>query len=110
MLLTYTYSRSFFDFITGNDWVASDPADHTKKNLLIVAGFMCFVTGMSLWLDLHQEVNRYTELAASMGRAFYQAIEATRAWNLEHDGIYVAETPETPPDKYLEDAHRNVVT
>jgi hypothetical protein len=43
-------------------------------------------------------------------RAYFQQIVITRAWNSQHGGVYVAITEKTPPNPYLKDADRDIVT
>ena len=49
------------------------------------------------------------ELALNEGRFVSRMIEASRLWNAKHGGVYVLTSPESPPNRYLEDSDRDIV-
>lgn len=49
-------------------------------------------------------------VALEGARHMFQMVVLTRNWNASHGGVYVPITPETPPNPYLEDPQRDVVT
>ncbi len=42
--------------------------------------------------------------------AFFDQVMVTRLWNAQHGGVYVEISPETPPNPYLEDPRRDIVS
>ncbi|MDD4943481.1 ATP-binding protein [Rhodoferax sp.] len=49
-------------------------------------------------------------VALEGARHMFQMVVLTRTWNASHGGVYVPITPQTPPNPYLEDPQRDVVT
>jgi hypothetical protein len=53
---------------------------------------------------------QYRQLAAVVGRSFFQAVEASRDWNIRHGGVYIPVTKEYRPNPLLSDPLRDVTT
>jgi len=81
-----------------------------RRFLLLLCLILLLFTSISLYSDLSGIHGRYGDLAAEVGRSFYQAIDAMRKWNLDHGGIYMRVSPDTPPNPYLENSLREVTT
>ncbi|NQU68448.1 MAG: DUF3365 domain-containing protein [Candidatus Marinimicrobia bacterium] len=50
------------------------------------------------------------KVVLNKSQAFFEQILVTRAWNAQHGGVYVPVTETTPPNPYLKDPLRDVVT
>ncbi len=50
-----------------------------------------------------------TELR-EVAKAFTEQIMVNRIWNAQHGGVYVETTPKTPPNPFLDDPHREIVS
>jgi hypothetical protein len=61
-------------------------------------------------LEIKDECHNTEKLLTYQARAFFQEIVTTRFWNASHGGVYVPITPHTPPNPYLDDPKRDVVT
>jgi hypothetical protein len=81
-----------------------------KRYLLLLSGFLFLVTGMSLFANLQEVGQQYRQLAAVVGRSFYQAIAATREWNTHHGGVYLPVSKALPSNPLLKDRLRDVTT
>lgn len=74
---------------------------------VIMLGLLFFA--LILWeKKSHNEklVNTLKESAI----ALFDQIMITRLWNAKHGGVYVEVSPETPPNPYLEDPMRDIVS
>jgi hypothetical protein len=81
-----------------------------RNSLLLISAFIFLVTGVSLYANLHKVDSQYTQLAAVVGRSFFQAIDATRDWNAENGGVYVPVGNGIRPNRLLRDRLREVTT
>lgn len=81
-----------------------------RKFLLFLCLILLLFTSISLYSDLSGIDGQYRNLAAQVGRSFYQAIDAMRKWNLDHGGIYMQVSPDIPPNPYLNSSLRDVTT
>jgi len=88
----------------------SAAAAHATRFLLLIGLILCLSTIASLYVDLRGLDVKYRTLATEMGRSFFQAIDTMRDWNLGHDGLFVLASKDTPPNPYLPDSMRSVVT
>lgn len=50
------------------------------------------------------------KLVLNKSKAFFDEIVVTRSWNAQHGGVYVPVTATTPPNQYLNDKSRDIVT
>ncbi len=62
-----------------------------------------------LWVQKENKEEEFENLKEA-AKAFYDQIVITRIWNAQHGGVYVEVTPETPPNPYLEDPLRDIVS
>jgi len=81
-----------------------------KNGIIAVVVFWLFIVGISLWWNVTDEKKEHEQLAFETARAFFQQIVITRAWNSSHGGVYVPVSDSVPPNPYLEDPLRDVVT
>jgi|GEM_PF-1365806 len=81
--------------------------------LFLLAPFLVIVAGLLTFLSL-REARRSEEAELSVlretSRAIYEQISVARLWNASHGGLYAAVTPEVPPNPYLADPDRDIVT
>ena len=78
--------------------------------LLLLGSILLLSTLASLMVDLRGIGEKYRTLAGELGRSFFHAIDVMRDWNLEHGGVYVVEAKNAPPNPYLPESMRTVVT
>ncbi|MCE5194945.1 MAG: DUF3365 domain-containing protein [Nitrospiraceae bacterium] len=79
------------------------------KNYLVTIGlFLIMVTVASLHVTLGELHTKHEELAAAMGRSFFQTFVAARRWNADHNGVYVPVTKGFMPNLYLDDPLRDL--
>lgn len=78
--------------------------------LALIVVFYCLALVLSLSFSLRSSAQRYEELALFTARSFFQQVVVTRRWNALHAGVYVPVTEDTPPNLYLENPRRDVVT
>jgi len=77
--------------------------------LPLVALFTALLGAFYLW-DLGNR-HRFLELQLrETARAHFDQILLARLWNASHGGIYVEITEETPPNPYLDDPEKNIVS
>ncbi|TAN45044.1 MAG: DUF3365 domain-containing protein [Nitrospirae bacterium] len=74
--------------------------------LLIMA---LFVVSLIAWERKNIDENQIADLR-DVARAFFEQIMVTRIWNSQHGGVYVQVTENTPPNPFLDDPHREIVT
>lgn len=54
--------------------------------------------------------NNNRELVLHKSQSFFEQIVVTRLWNSNHNGVYVAVTPDNQPNEYLTDSLRDIYT
>lgn len=62
-----------------------------------------------LWAKKSHDENLASILKENAVTLFNQII-ITRLWNAQHGGVYVEVTPDTPPNPYLEDPRRDIIS
>lgn len=82
-----------------------------KKKYLIwlMIIWTSIVTG-SFIFNYSSTISSNNNLVLNESRGLFEQIISTREWNSTHNGVYVPITAETPPNPYLEDSLRDVVT
>ncbi len=90
--------------------VPAHPVVRTRNYFLAICVLFAFLTGISLFLDVHRIRQDRYRLAASTGRVLFHTIVATRNWNSIHGGVYVPVTETTRPNPYLADPLRDLRT
>ncbi len=84
-------------------------ARHRRSVVLVyvAAALLCggLLWAESLWVD-----RASIAVARERGAALFRLIEVTRDWNVRHGGVYVPVTPETHPNPFLTDPHRETLT
>jgi len=61
------------------------------------------------WVQKASKKEEFEDLQEA-AKAFFDQIIITRIWNAQHGGVYVEVTPQTPPNPYLEDPLRDIVS
>ena len=75
--------------------------------LALLWAVLCVI--VFLWIAWNEQ--RHTlELVTHQGRAVFNQIVATRAWNAAHGGIYAPADHRNPPNPYLETSDRDLTT
>lgn len=74
--------------------------------LLIITALFVVVL---VWEERHIASEQTLELRET-ANALVQLIIVTRRWNAEHDGVYVQVSDKTPPNPYLDDPQRDIVS
>ena len=72
--------------------------------------FWLTIVGISCWWNLVDERRESEKLALETARAFFRQLVITRAWNAEHEGVYVPISKDLVPNPYLDDPLRDLVT
>jgi hypothetical protein len=91
--------------------MAHAPVSRHSRRLVLVLGItLGALTLVSLLFDLRTTEYEYRQLAAQVARSFYDAINAMREWNLDHDGFYLAQAGDITPNPYLPEAVRTITT
>jgi hypothetical protein len=85
-------------------------ARQARRFLFILCFALVVFTLGSVFFDIGSLRGEYENLAAEVGRSFYQAIDTMRAWNLDHGGIFVQEGADISPNPYLLDPLREIAT
>lgn len=75
---------------------------------MLPLAFWAVVLGVSLNYNLATINRQVAELASSHGRDVFHMIQAFREWNAEHGGVYVLQTPASPPNPYLDIPKRDL--
>jgi len=81
-----------------------------RNSLLYLSAFITVITFVSLYANLHKVDTQYRQLAAVVGRSFFQAVSAMRDWNMRHGGVYIPVTKDSRPNPLLQDPLREVMT
>lgn len=66
--------------------------------------------GALLFWNLQQEREHVRSLALRQARVFFRQVVVTRSWNAAHGGVYVLTREDSPPNPYLENPRRDLVT
>jgi hypothetical protein len=75
----------------------------------LVTAFAVLISIFYIW-D-HQSRQRHLELQLKeTAKAHFDQIVLSRLWNARHGGVYVEVTEETPPNPYLDDPEKNIVS
>lgn len=90
--------------------MGNETTRRARRFLLLISGFIFVVTGISLYANLHNVEHQYRQLAAVVGRSFFQAIAATREWNTDHGGVYLPLSKSFRPNPLLQDPLRDITT
>lgn len=80
------------------------------KFLILLSLVFVITAATSLYLDLRVIGEKYRTLAAEIGRSLFQALDALRDWNLDHEGIYVQDSADMPANPLLPDSFRSLTT
>ena len=83
---------------------------HARNYLFFLSVFITLVTAVSLYVSLRKVDTQYRQLAAVVGRSFFQGLDATRDWNIRHGGVYIPVTKDSRPNPLLKDPLRDVTT
>lgn len=70
--------------------------------------FWAAVLGVSLIYSLAAVDRHVRELSVAQGRDIFRMVEAIRQWNADHGGVYVLQTPTSPPNPYLKSPRRDL--
>lgn len=70
---------------------------------------LLLVVFLIAWERKNIDENQIADLR-DVARAFFEQIMVTRIWNSQHGGVYVQVTKDTPPNPFLDDPHREIVT
>jgi Protein of unknown function (DUF3365) len=81
-----------------------------KYGILAVTVFWLSIVGISCWWNMADEHQEGELLAFETARAFFRQLVITRAWNAEHEGVYVPLSKDMVPNPYLDDPLRDLVT
>ncbi len=68
------------------------------------------LAALSAYLGLNNLDSLAENLAYERSQSMFKLIQMTRQWNAQHGGVYVPVSKSTPPNRYLEDPERDVVT
>ena len=71
--------------------------------------WIIFIISSFVW-NTYMVSDFTTKLAQSKAEAFFNQILITRRWNAVHGGVYVPITKTNPPNEYLKDLHRDIIT
>ncbi len=82
----------------------------TRNYIVLIMFLFVILVGASLYFRIGHEVQQHKNLAIFFARSYFKAIVATRTWNAEHGGVYVAVRGDTQSNPYLEDPLRDVTT
>jgi two-component system NtrC family sensor kinase len=82
----------------------------TRNSLLAISAFLIVATGISLYANLHKVDTQFRQLAAVVGRSYFQAIAGMREWNTQNGGVYVPVTKKSRPNPLLKDPLREITT
>ncbi len=81
-----------------------------KKNIIIIGLLWIAVIIASLSWNLYAVLNNQEQQARLAARSFFDQVLITRQWNASHGGVYVPVTPASPPNPFLKDPHRDLLT
>ncbi len=81
----------------------------TRKYITVLFGWCLLVGGSLLW-NLRQMHDNVLNNAAAIARANLVKDIDFRNWVASHGGVYVKPTVQTPPNPYLDDPDRDVIT
>jgi len=78
-----------------------------NKIIFISSVWIIIITSSFIW-NYSNTQKWKTDNMLSTGKAFFQNIVLTRAWNAQHGGVYVPMTKETQPNPYLKVPNREI--
>ncbi|WKZ69729.1 MAG: methyl-accepting chemotaxis protein [Melioribacteraceae bacterium] len=80
-----------------------------RSSLVPVVVWLVLI-GTSLYMNLKQTEDHFSDLVEDQARVMFEHIEITRTWNSQHGGVYVYVNDKIKPNEYLEDPARDIVT
>ncbi len=75
-----------------------------------LAGIWTIVFAASMTWNWIQQETEALEAARIQARSAFERDVIYRRWNAEHGGVYAPVTPETPPNPYLNEDERDILT
>jgi hypothetical protein len=81
-----------------------------RRFLGIVIALFTAAAAFSLVYNIENTRSHYLGIARFSARSFFQTIVATRKWNAEHGGVYVALGGDIQPNPYLHVPDRDIVS
>ena len=81
-----------------------------KQFIVVILSVLFILMIVTLKLEIDRAEERYQSLAVNVGKYYFKAVVGIRAWNAEHNGVYVPVTEELQPNPYLDDPLRDVET
>lgn len=78
-------------------------------SLITSAIWTLVLAGLLSW-NIRTEINQTITQATHQTRTFFKQFLLARFWNSLHGGVYVPITEETPPNPYLDETNRDIVT
>lgn len=85
-------------------------AAHARNYIILLIVSLLLGAAISLYTNLRKVDSQYKELAEFVGRTLFQALEAMRDWNTQHQGVYVPISPGVVPNEYLADPLRDITS
>ena len=77
--------------------------------LNIITVWILLIVSSASW-NMSQFQSSQKRINLETGRAFFELIVTTRAWNAQHNGVYVPIADDVLPNPYLEDPNRDLTT
>lgn len=78
-------------------------------SLIMTVGWTIVLAGLLTW-NIKTEIDQTTIQATHQTRTFFTKFLLARFWNSAHGGVYVPTSEKTPPNPYLDETSRSVVT
>jgi hypothetical protein len=91
------------------DYRTASPAK-ARRFVLFLSLLLVMSILTSLYFDLRGLDTKYRNLAAEMGRSFFNSVDSLRQWNFSQGGIYAKLSKLTPADELLQIPDREVTT
>ncbi|MFH1215144.1 MAG: DUF3365 domain-containing protein [Pseudomonadota bacterium] len=88
----------------------SDKANSLLSSFLLTAILWSILLGGLLTWNIRTELHQTIVQATHQTRTFFKEFLLARFWNFLHGGVYVPISEETPPNPYLDEAERVIVT
>lgn len=89
------------------------PESPIRLTLTFLVPFMAVLSILFFSLILWEKRSHDEKLVKTLKEnavALFDQIMVTRLWNAQHGGVYVQVSPDTPPNPYLEDPRRDIVS